>query len=304
MLTYTDADGGVTRSEFDRYGKPSKVSDNTGSTTYGYDRVAEPRGMLTSVADSIAGTFTAKYSPDGQLVEMKYPGGMTRTDTLDATFAPVGRVYKREADGQVIYSESVVENTQGQQVNHAYTGGSKTYGYDTLGRLTSVKQVTETACTTRAYAYDNRTNRTAKRTYNPATGGGCRTDGNADAEDGHSYDTADRITDTGLRLRRVRPHHRRAGRADQQLLRQRPRRRAADRRHQAELDARPGAPVPWVHHREVGQRRVGQRHLQAQPLRRRLRRGPLDRRGHHPRVDHPQRVRTRRRPGRDHVEDR
>jgi YD repeat-containing protein len=126
VLTYTDADGGVTRSEFDHYGKPAKMADNTGTTMFGYDRVAEPRGLLTSVTDSIAGTFRATYSPDGQLVELKYPGGMTRTDTLDASFTPVGRVYKRDSDGQVIYSESVVENTQGQQVNHAYTVGRRT----------------------------------------------------------------------------------------------------------------------------------------------------------------------------------
>lgn len=64
VLTYTDADGGVTRNEFDKYGKPTKVSDNTGTATFTYDRTAEPRGMLTSVTDSIAGTFNAKYSPD------------------------------------------------------------------------------------------------------------------------------------------------------------------------------------------------------------------------------------------------
>ncbi len=197
VLTYTDADGGVTRNEFDRFGKPSKVSDNTGSTTFGYDREAEPRGLLTSVTDSIAGTYSAKYSPDGQMVELKYPGGMTRTDTLNAAFAPVGRSYKRDSDGQVIYAESIVANTQGQWVNHTYTGGSKTYGYDTLGRITSVRQVADGACTTRAYAYDARTNRTAKRTYNPGTDGTCRGDGTADAEEGHTYDSADRITDAG-----------------------------------------------------------------------------------------------------------
>ncbi|NJC66514.1 hypothetical protein HC028_18675, partial [Planosporangium flavigriseum] len=197
VITYTDADGGVTRSEFDKYGKPSKVSDNTGSSTFTYDRTAEPRGFLTSVTDSVAGTFAAKYSPDGQLVELKYPGGMTRTDTLDASFAPVGRVYKRDSDGQTIYSEQIVENTQGQWINHTYTGGSKNYGYDTLGRLTSVQQTMAAQCTTRAYAYDGRTNRIAKRTYHPAADGGCRADGAADAEEGHSYDSADRITDAG-----------------------------------------------------------------------------------------------------------
>jgi hypothetical protein len=121
---------------------------------------------------------------------------MTRTDTLDASFAPVGRVYKRDSDGQVIYSESIVENTQGQWINHTYTGGSKNYTYDNLGRLTSVQQTMSAQCTTRTYSYDARTNRTAKRTYHPAAGGGCRSDGTPDAEDGHSYDSADRASPT------------------------------------------------------------------------------------------------------------
>ncbi|OKI87613.1 hypothetical protein [Micromonospora sp. CB01531] len=90
LAAYTDADGGRTVNEFDRYGKPSKVSDPTGYSTFTYDRAAEPRGLLTSVTDSIAGTFSAKYSPDGQLTELKYPGGLTRTDRLNAETATGG----------------------------------------------------------------------------------------------------------------------------------------------------------------------------------------------------------------------
>jgi RHS repeat-associated protein len=195
VITYTDADGGVTRSQYDRFGKPTRVSDNTGWSTYTYDRTIEPRGMLTSVTDSLAGTFGARYSPDGQLVEVRYPGGMTRIDTLDANFAPVQRVYQRDSDGAVIYSESIVENTAGQWVTHTYTGGSKTHGYDGLGRLTSTRHLTGALCDTRTYTYDGRTNRTAKRSYAPGPGG-CQTDSPA-AEETHTYDTADRITDAG-----------------------------------------------------------------------------------------------------------
>jgi RHS repeat-associated protein len=191
VVTYTDADGGVTQSQFDKYGKATRVSDNTGWTTYTYDRNLEPRGMLTSVTDSIAGTFNAKYSPDGQLVEVKYPGGITRTDVLDANFQPESRVYVRDSDSTVLYSESVVENTAGQQVNHSYTGGSKIYGYDTLGRLTSTQQTSGAICNSRGYSYDSRTNRTSKRLYT-----GCQLDA-ATSEETHTYDTADRIMDPG-----------------------------------------------------------------------------------------------------------
>src|SRR6266511_950676 len=191
LYRYTDADGGVTTNEFDRYGNPTKVTDPTGNATFGYDRVAEPRGLLTSVTDSVAGTFTASYSADGQLTTLHSPGGMTRTDILDANLEPVTRSYTRDSDSTVIYSQSIASNTAGQTVSDTYTGGSKTYGYDRIGRLTSTKHVSPATagCVTRAYSYDNRTNRTARKTYNPAGDGSCAsTAGSPDAEDDHSYD--------------------------------------------------------------------------------------------------------------------
>lgn len=197
LLTYTDADGGVTRTEFNRYGNPTKVSDNTGYTTYTYDRTLEPRGMLTSVTDSVAGTFGAKYAPDGQLVEVTYPGGIKRTDSLNASFNPVARSYTRSSDGATVYAQNVAYNSHGEQISDIYTGGSKLYGYDRQGRLASVNHTKTGQCISRTYTYDGRTNRTARRTYQPAAGGGCRTSGTPDAEDDHTYDTADRTTDPG-----------------------------------------------------------------------------------------------------------
>jgi YD repeat-containing protein len=129
LVSYTDADGGTTTTEFDRIGKTVKVVDPTGSTTYTYDRAAEPRGMATSITDSIAGTFSATYSPDGYLTQVKYPGGITRTDRQNANLEATERTYTRDSDGTVIYAESVVENSFGQWAIHSYTGGSKNYRY-------------------------------------------------------------------------------------------------------------------------------------------------------------------------------
>lgn len=198
LAAYTDADGARTVNEFDRFGKAAKVTDPTGSQTFAYDRAQDPRGQLTSVTDSVAGTFTAKYSPDGQLTELHYPGGLTRADKLDANLQPVERTYTRDADGAVIYSESIVENSASQWINHEYTGGAKTYGYDRLGRLVRTEQESDVTngCVTRAYAYDGRTNRTEKHTYAPDEAGACNTDG-VDAADDHTYDSADRLTDAG-----------------------------------------------------------------------------------------------------------
>ncbi|MFI5912411.1 DNRLRE domain-containing protein [Dactylosporangium sp. NPDC051541] len=195
LVKYTDADGGVTTREYDRYGRPTKISDNVGWTTYAYDGTAEPRGLLTSMTDSIAGTFTAKYAPGGQLTEVRYPGGITRTDTLDANADPIGRVYKRDSDGTVIYAETVTSNSAGQWVDQTYTGGSRTYGYDSAGRLTGVSQLTGTACAVRGYGYDAATNRTSRTAYAPGSGG-CKA-GNLEDTQTYTYDSADRVADAG-----------------------------------------------------------------------------------------------------------
>ncbi|MBY8870259.1 DNRLRE domain-containing protein [Micromonospora sp. PLK6-60] len=198
LVRYVDADGGVTSTEYDRFGRQSKVTNPTGATTFAYNRTLEPRGLLTSSTDSVVGTFSAKYSPDGQLVELKYPGGLTRTDRLDANLQPVERVFTRDSDGETVYAESVRENSHSQWVEHEYTGGTKTYSYDGLGRLTRVRHDSASldGCVTRAYAYDTRTNRTGRTVYDPDGEGACDTSTVSESST-HTYDSADRLTDAG-----------------------------------------------------------------------------------------------------------
>jgi RHS repeat-associated protein len=196
LVRYVDADAAVTTSEYDRYGRLTRTVDPTGAVSYAYDRAAEPRGMVTTVTDSSAGTFTAGYSPDGQLTTVGYPGGITRTDTLDANLQPVARIYQR--DGLVLYSETVEENAHGQWATHTYQGRSKTFGYDRLGRLTTVRHVDAgSQCTVRRYTFTgtagDRTNRTARHTWLPGADGGCDETGSADETVGYSYDSADRL---------------------------------------------------------------------------------------------------------------
>ncbi|MEU4690793.1 LamG-like jellyroll fold domain-containing protein [Actinoplanes sp. NPDC023714] len=197
MSSYTDADGGVTTHEYDRYGRAAKVTNPTGSVSYAYNRSAEPRGLATSITDSAAGTFGATYDADEKLVKLTYPGGLTRTDRLDANQQPVQRVYTRDADGEVIYAESTVENIAGQVVHDDYTGGAVAYTYDRLGRLIRSERDTDGAgCTTLTYAYDARSNRTARSAYEPAEDGSCRSTGAAVTES-HTYDSADRLAGDG-----------------------------------------------------------------------------------------------------------
>ncbi len=117
LVSYTDADGGTTVTEFDRFGKIAKVSDPFGSSTYTYDRTVEPRGLLTSVNDSTAGVFSAAYGPDENMIQLKYPGGVTRNDRLNANLGPIERSYTRDTDGEIVYTETIARNTAGQTVN-------------------------------------------------------------------------------------------------------------------------------------------------------------------------------------------
>ncbi|MFE3106868.1 DNRLRE domain-containing protein [Kitasatospora indigofera] len=197
LISYTDADGGTTTTEFDKYGKPTKVSDPTGSTAYGYDRAKEPRGMVTSVDDSLAGEFTAKYGPDGRLTEQTYPGGIVRKDTTNAAGQATGRTYTRTSDNQVVWAQSVDVSTQGAVAKDTSTTATRSYTYDRLGHLTKAEQTTTAAgCVTRQYTYDAHSNRTAKSTSQQGAGGTCSTD--APVTENHTYDSADRLTDTGF----------------------------------------------------------------------------------------------------------
>ncbi|MFB7325548.1 polymorphic toxin-type HINT domain-containing protein, partial [Streptomyces sp. NPDC056190] len=203
LLSYTDADGGTTTTEFDKYGKPTKVSDNTGWTTYTYDRAKEPRGFVTSVTDSVAGTFTAKYGPDGQLVEQTYPGGYVRKDSFNAAREATGRTYTRTSDGTVVYGQHIELSTQGAVASDTSSTDSKEYTYDRLGRLTkAVQTTTAEGCVTRNYRFDEagrsiagRMNRTSKTVFPAAEDGSCGTTGGTTTVS--SYDSADRLLAAG-----------------------------------------------------------------------------------------------------------
>ncbi|MFF7633360.1 ricin-type beta-trefoil lectin domain protein [Kitasatospora sp. NPDC008050] len=197
LISYTDADGGTTSTEFDTFGKPVKVTDPTGSTSYTYDRAKEPRGLVTSVNDSLAGEFTAKYGPDGQLTEQTYPGGIVRKDTANAVGEATSRTYTRTSDNKVIWAQTTDISTQGQVAKDTSSTATRSYQYDRLGRLTKAEQrTTASGCITRRYSFDAHSNRLAKSTSPQAADGSCGTaDGTSES---HGYDSADRLTDPGF----------------------------------------------------------------------------------------------------------
>lgn len=167
LVQYTDAAGGWTRTEYDRLGQPVKVTDSIGTTrTYEYDRTVEPRGFVTKITDSVAGVIVPTWGADGQLESQTMPGGVKLTIGYDTARVPVSRTYTRISDGAVIASDQVLENHRGQWISHTtLDAGTRTYGYDLLGRLTAVDdQSTNGTCTSRRYGYDTHTNRTSAST--------------------------------------------------------------------------------------------------------------------------------------------
>ncbi|MFI8967113.1 DNRLRE domain-containing protein, partial [Streptomyces sp. NPDC053493] len=195
QVSYTDADGGVTRTEYDLLNRPVKTTDSAPSTvTYTYDSTAEPRGMATATTDSVAGTFAATYDADGSVATEKLPGGYTLTTKEDTTGAATSRVYTRDSDNQVVYSDTVEESVHGQVTEHS-GWSAQNYTYDATGRLTEVDDTVGDICTSRTYGFDKRTNRTGLTTATGAAGAACPTTGGTTTT--YTYDSADRLLAAG-----------------------------------------------------------------------------------------------------------
>ncbi|WP_078910299.1 DNRLRE domain-containing protein [Streptomyces sp. NRRL S-87] len=193
--SYTDADGGTTTTEYDLLGRKVKTSNSVpSSVTYTYDHAAEPRGLVTKAVDSVAGTFTASYDADGALVSEQLPGGYTLKQSFDPTGTPVERAYTRDSDGVLVQSDTTSRSIHGQVTTDAQDS-EQVYGYDAVGRLTSVEDTAETVCTKRTYAFDGRSNRTSLTTATGTPGADCPTSGGTTTST--TYDSADRQSTAG-----------------------------------------------------------------------------------------------------------
>jgi RHS repeat-associated protein len=210
MTRYQDATGAVQSTVFDKYGKPTQVSDDTlgTSTSFTYDRTKDPRGFLTSTTDSVAGTQNAVYGPDGQLLSQTLPGGVNLTIGYDPAGVATTRTYTRASDGGTISSSTITENGDGNWASHTTSASAKRYSYDRLGRLSAVRDTTTSTgvCTWRAYGWNTHAGRTSKTSTvsaNTTCVDPAATDASTRAtvtSSGYSYDSADRlaaVTGTG-----------------------------------------------------------------------------------------------------------
>ncbi|WP_419995041.1 DNRLRE domain-containing protein [Streptomyces boninensis] len=196
VVSYTDSDGNTATTEYDRLDRPTKVTDGAPSTTtYTYDTDKEPRGLPTSLAESKVGTITGRYDEDGALTEQTLPGGVSTHDTFDPAGVTTSRTYSRGE--QAVTSEGTLPGAHGQSVGRFSTAtGWQGAEYDTIGRLTrtvSHAGTAESVCTAHDYTYDGNSNRQTKAistSPHDKCGGGTPTTVK------HSYDSADRLSDT------------------------------------------------------------------------------------------------------------
>lgn len=194
---YTDNTGQTSTTSYDKLDRPATTNDGKGTQTYTYDAT---RGLLTTLADSAAGTFTASYDADGAMTRQNLPGGLSQFTPRDETGAPIRRYYQKMTictTACVWFDTRIRENVHGQWVLQEGTLSNQTLAYDQAGRLTSVKDTPAgQGCTTRLYGYDADSNRTSLTTKAPTSTGACATTDPGTTKTS-SYDQADRILGTG-----------------------------------------------------------------------------------------------------------
>lgn len=198
QTAYTDADGIRSTTTFDLLGRAATSFDGKATRTYSYDEGSERRGLLTSVADDQAGTFTGTYDADGVLSTEQWPNGVVASTEIDEAGNRVGKSYTRQDCGTdcTLYNESVVESVHGQWLQRQSSQSQQRYTYDQAGRMTSVADNVSDQCVGRSYGYDAASNRTTLKEYDSADDGACQSTTSLTTHT-WSYDSADRVNTGG-----------------------------------------------------------------------------------------------------------
>lgn len=197
VTAYEDADGNKAETTYDLMGRPVQTTDAQGVQAITYDSVT---GLPTKLEDLYAGTFTASYDADGNMVKRTLPDGLTAETTYNSTDTPTSLTYtKASACGESCtwLTFGLEDSINGQILKETGTQGLHEYGYDKAGRLLSAQETpTGGSCTTRLYEYDKDSNRLKKTTRSPELGGACASSGGS--EQTYGYDAADRLTGSGI----------------------------------------------------------------------------------------------------------
>jgi len=201
LSSYTDATGAKTSYAYTVQGQVEEMNYEINKTRYEQTYKYEPStGELSSLVDSTAKTFTAAYDAEGRMTSETYPNGMTAKYSLNQAGETTGLEYEKTSHCTTSctwYAENLVPSIHGEALTRSSTLASETYGYDNAGRLTQVQEaLTGQPCATRAYAYNENSDRTGLTSYAAGSKGECQT--TTGKPEGHSYDSADRLTDSGV----------------------------------------------------------------------------------------------------------
>ncbi len=196
--SYEDADGGKATTTYDLLGRPVTTTEDKGIQTRTYDPTS---GLLVKLEDSGAGTFTAAYDADGNLVEEGLPDGLLAKTTYNEAGQPTHLSYEKKTFCSIECTWldfSAERSIYGQVLSQSSLASSQQYEYDKAGRLIKVKDTPQGGgCTTRSYSFDADSNRTALVTRAPGIGGACDFSSKGN-EQTYSYDAGDRLLGTGL----------------------------------------------------------------------------------------------------------
>lgn len=197
VATYTDANGTVSTTTYDIAGRTATVNDGKATTSYTYDTPTEHRGLVTTMTDAQAGTFTVEYDPASNARSTTYPGGLTRWERFDNTGFVLQVNYGKGSTSW--FHDNAAYDHAGRITNQQSDLSAQNYTYDGAGRLTAVQDTVGSSggnqCTTRQYTLDKDDNRTTLTT-NPGSGTTCSTS-TTPAIRNHTYDAASRITNSG-----------------------------------------------------------------------------------------------------------
>jgi len=197
QISYNDGSGNTTATAYDGANRLVTVTDSVPSTTtYTYDSTT---GYPTKATDSVAGTFTAT-AYDADLAAETLPGGYSFTQTYNTIGAPTSRTYTDSANATVL-GDHADYTILGTESGHTENNGASTstgYTYDAAGRLTQAQDDTGATCTTRAYTFASSTSWDRTKLTTDTSANDCAdTTTTTTSTATHTYDSADRITDTG-----------------------------------------------------------------------------------------------------------
>lgn len=191
---YEDADGNLSSTTYDLDGRPVTTSDGKGIQTRTYDSTS---GLLVKLEDSGAGTFTAAYDADGNLVEEGLPDGLLAKTTFNEAGEPTHLSYEKKTFCSLSCTWldfGAERSIYGQVLSQSSLASSQQYSYDKAGRLEIVRDTPQGGgCTTRSYSFDADSNRTALVTRAPGIGGACDLSSKGTPQE-YKYDAADRLT--------------------------------------------------------------------------------------------------------------